>query len=185
MGSSQHHEMKEDHEMNKHHEMKMQGGHDNASYTPLVLVLAGVLVAAVVTAWLRGDLAGLELMRLFMGYFFITFAAFKFLDLKAFADAYAEYDLVAARSKAYSLAYPFIELGLGLAYLASWQLPVVNVITLIVMLVSSAGVLNALLGKQKIRCACLGAVVKLPMTTVTLIEDLGMAAMAAVMLFLL
>ena len=34
-----------------------------------------------------------------------------------------------------------------------------------------------------IRCACLGTALNLPMTTITLVEDLGMAAMAAVMLF--
>jgi len=31
--------------------------------------------------------------------------------------------------------------------------------------------------KRAIRCACLGPVLKLPMTKVTLVEDLGMAAM--------
>jgi hypothetical protein len=43
-------------------------------------------------------------------------------------------------------------------------------------------VLKALLDKRAIRCACLGTALNLPMTTITLIEDLGMAAMAAVML---
>ena len=50
------------------------------------------------------------------------------------------------------------------------------------MLIGSLGVLRALLDKRAIRCACLGTAIKLPMTTVTLVEDLGMAAMAAVML---
>jgi hypothetical protein len=38
------------------------------------------------------------------------------------------------------------------------------------------------MNKQKIRCACLGAVFNLPMSTITIIEDLLMVAMAAWML---
>jgi hypothetical protein len=50
------------------------------------------------------------------------------------------------------------------------------------MLLGGVGVLKALLKKQAIRCACLGTTLNLPMTTITLVEDLGMAAMAAIML---
>ena len=50
------------------------------------------------------------------------------------------------------------------------------------MLVGSVGVVQSLLNKRQIRCACLGAVFNLPMSTVTLLEDGVMAAMAAVMI---
>jgi hypothetical protein len=50
--------------------------------------------------------------------------------------------------------------------------------------VSAVGVLKALLDRRAIRCACLGTALNLPMTKVTLVEDLGMAAMAAGMLAL-
>lgn len=46
----------------------------------------------------------------------------------------------------------------------------------------SAGVANSLVNRRKVKCACLGSVFNLPMSTVTLIEDAGMAAMAAIML---
>jgi hypothetical protein len=58
----------------------------------------------------------------------------------------------------------------------------INAITLVVMAFSSIGVILAVMNKQKIRCACLGTGFNLPMTTVTIIEDLLMAAMAAWML---
>ena len=38
------------------------------------------------------------------------------------------------------------------------------------------------MNKSRIQCACLGAVFKLPMSTVTIVEDVGMVAMAAWML---
>jgi hypothetical protein len=50
------------------------------------------------------------------------------------------------------------------------------------MLLGAAGVLNALRQKKQLRCACLGTALNLPMTTVTLVEDLAMAAMAGAML---
>jgi hypothetical protein len=45
--------------------------------------------------------------------------------------------------------------------------------------ISSIGVIKSVLNKRKIQCACLGAVFNLPMSTVTIIEDLLMVAMAA------
>lgn len=72
--------------------------------------------------------------------------------------------------------------GLGVAYLLAWAPIVTNSVTLVLMLAGATGVLKALLDKRSIRCACLGTALNLPMTKVTLVEDLTMAAMAAVML---
>ena len=51
-----------------------------------------------------------------------------------------------------------------------------------VMGFSALGVIKAVLNKQAIRCACLGSVFNLPMSYVTIIENMGMVAMAAWML---
>jgi hypothetical protein len=48
---------------------------------------------------------------------------------------------------------------------------------------SSIGVIQSVLDKRKIRCACLGAVFNLPMSTITIIENLTMVVMACVMLW--
>ncbi len=77
--------------------------------------------------------------------------------------------------------YPFVELALGIAYLTSFQMQWTLIATIIVMGISSIGVIRAVLDKQKIKCACLGTGFSLPMSTVTIIEDLGMVAMAVLM----
>jgi copper chaperone CopZ len=154
-----------------------------ATYRPLLLLLAFVLAASVLVQIPSGRVDGMETMRLFMAGFFLAFSFFKLLDIHAFADAYAGYDLLAARWHGWGLVYPFVELALGLAYLANWQPLWVNAITLVVMAFSAIGVVRAVLNKSEIRCACLGAVFNLPMSTVTIIEDLGMAAMAAAMVW--
>ena len=100
-------------------------------------------------------------------------------------DAYAIYDLIAKRSRIYGYAYPLIELALGASYLFGYRLLAMAWITLTLMILGSIGVAAELRKKNKIPCACLGVVFKIPMTWVTLIEDLSMAAMAAVMIALL
>ncbi|MEI9956322.1 MAG: hypothetical protein WDM90_08485 [Ferruginibacter sp.] len=57
-----------------------------------------------------------------------------------------------------------------------------NYVTLIVMSVSIIGVLQSVFNKRKIKCACLGAVFNLPMSTVTIIEDALMIAMSIAMI---
>jgi hypothetical protein len=47
---------------------------------------------------------------------------------------------------------------------------------------SSIGVIQSVVNKRKIRCACLGAVFNLPMSTVTIMEDLLMVVMSGMML---
>ncbi|MBB5038783.1 heavy-metal-associated domain-containing protein [Prosthecobacter dejongeii] len=154
------------------------------TYRPLIILLAYLLAIIAASAWAQGSFHLGEAMRLFMGGFFIAFSFFKLLDLCGFADAYRSYDLIAKAIPAYGFVYPFMELGLGLAYLANVQPTVVNAVTAVVMGVSLLGVLQAVLSKKTIRCACLGTVFNLPMSTVTIIEDALMVLMAIAALLL-
>jgi copper chaperone CopZ len=154
-----------------------------AEYWPLIVVVSFLVLGSLAANWHDGAMHWHGAMNGFMGAFFLVFAAFKFLDLRGFASAYAEYDLLAKRLPAYGRLYPFLEAGLGLAYLAGlWPVPVL-LATIVLMVFSSLGVIAALRQKRVIRCACLGTVLVLPMSTVTLVEDLGMALMAAAMLW--
>jgi len=119
-----------------------------------------------------------------MAGFFLVFSAFKFLDLRGFADAYASYDVLAKHWRGYGYLYPFLELGLGILYLVASESPLTHVATIILMGFSSLGVIKALSQKQAIRCACLGTVLNLPMSTITLVEDLSMVFMAITMLMI-
>jgi copper chaperone CopZ len=149
------------------------------TYYPLVL-LVGFLVGVVAMVEVRaGGFHWGRAMGNFMGAFFLAFSFFKLLDLRGFADAYRGYDVVARRVPAYGYAYPFVELLLGVAYITAFQPFATNLVTLVVMAVSSVGVIQSLLNKRAIRCACLGTVFNLPMSTVTLVEDGLMVAMAA------
>jgi copper chaperone CopZ len=154
------------------------------SLYPLFLIVGYIAGAVLLVAYATSQWEPMTLMRHFMAGFFLVFSFFKLLDPAGFVSAYRGYDLIARRSVAYARAYPFIELALGIVYLVNVLPIAVNLVTLGLMLVGAAGVLKALLDKRAIRCACLGTALNLPMTKVTLVEDLTMAAMAAGMLVL-
>jgi copper chaperone CopZ len=155
------------------------------SLYPLFLIVAYIAGTVVLIAAVSRDWSLHSLMQDFMAGFFLVFSFFKLLDLPGFVDAYQSYDIVARRFRAWGFVYPFVELALGVAYLLGIYLVLVNGVTLVLMLVGAIGVLQSLLNKRAIRCACLGTALNLPMTKVTLVEDLGMAAMAGAMLVLL
>ena len=152
------------------------------TYKPLLLVIAYIITITLTIEISFGHFVSNRWMQNFMAGFFIVFSFFKLLDLVGFANSYAMYDLLAKRCKSYAYTYPFIELGLGLAYILQLHMTAVYWVTLIVMGFSTIGVILAVSKKQTIQCACLGTGFNLPMSTVTIIEDLAMVAMAVFML---
>lgn len=155
------------------------------TYYPLILITAYITVVSLIPNISAMGISWHGWMNHFMAGFFLVFSAFKLLDIQGFATAYATYDVLASRWRGYGYLYPFLELGLGLAYLRQPVDPIVLVITAVLMGFSSIGVLQALFQKRKIRCACLGTILKLPMSGITLVEDLLMTVMALLMLITL
>ena len=154
-----------------------------ATYKPILLIFLYISIIAGISATANGGFNWMQGMNIFMAGFFLTFSFFKMLDLSGFAESYAMYDIVAKQIKVWGYLYAFVELGLGIAYAIGIAPVLTNIITLVVMTVSIIGVLQSVWSKRKIRCACLGAVFNLPMSTVTIIEDALMIAMSAVMLY--
>ena len=150
--------------------------------TPLLSIFALIIVLTIGTALYQNDFNSMNIMMLSMAFFFIVFGLFKLNNLKGFATAYAMYDVIAMKSRAYALAYPFIEIVLGFMYLYSLGGIYRDIFTLIIMSISAYGVWKALLKNEEIPCACLGTVFKVPMTKVTLFENLFMALMALYMI---
>lgn len=147
-------------------------------YWPL---FALILVAAL-AAWALAH-RGSPWMPLFMGFFLSQFALLKLFHPADFAEGFKMYDLVAKKFSPYAHIYPIIELALGLAYLSGfWPIPT-YLATIVVMGVGALGVLQALRQGLDVRCACMGTVLDVPLSTVTLTEDIVMGLMALWMLF--
>ena len=156
-----------------------------ATYKPIILIFGYISIISIISAVQNGHFNWIKGMNIFMAGFFLTFSFFKLLDVKGFAESYSIYDVIAKKFSLWGFVYPFIELALGVAYAVNFQPIFTNAVTVVVMSVSIMGVLQSVFNKRTIKCACLGAVFNLPMSTVTIIEDALMIAMSIGMLFAL
>ena len=154
-------------------------------YKPILLIFGYILSITLLIEYIHKDFIWMRWMNHFMAGFFLVFSFFKILNLKGFAESYAMYDIVAKKWNGWGYMYAFIELGLGFAFLAAFNPLLTNAITFVVMTISITGVLQSVLNKQKIKCACLGDVFNLPMSTITIIEDALMIGMSGVMLLMM
>ena len=155
------------------------------TYKPIVLIFLYITVITVLIQAINQQFDVMQWMQHFMAGFFLVFSFFKMLNLKGFAESYAMYDVIARRLPVWAHIYAFLELLLGIAFLVNYNPLITNLVTAIVMAISIIGVLQTVLNKKKIQCACLGAVFNLPMSTVTIIEDGLMIVMSLTMLFII
>ena len=165
-----------------HNETQEQAQSWFETYKPLLLIFFYISLVTVLIQFNSKNHDWMQAMSHFMAGFFLVFSFFKLLNLKGFAESYVMYDVLAKQVPAWAYLYVFIELLLGIAYLTNFNPLLTNLVTFIVMTISIIGVLQSVLNKKKIQCACLGAVFNLPMSTVTIIEDGLMIAMSAIMI---
>ncbi len=122
-------------------------------------------------------------MYQFMGATFIALSYFKLLDLPKFADAFSTYDPIAAKFFKYGYIYPFFELFTGIGLLLAIETRVLSIFVILFLLPTTVGVINALRQNRKFQCACLGTAFNLPLTKVTIIENVIMIAMSIMIIF--
>ncbi len=157
--------------------------HSIKDYVPLLVVFAFIAASSATHVFLMGNTL-INWSMAIMGYFFLFFALFKFIDLPGFKEGYTHYDLIAKRVPTWGYVYPFVELALGVLYLLNFQNPVLYFLTILITVINVISVSIKLAKKEKFMCACLGTILKVPLTTVTLIEYGVMGLMAGGMLLI-
>ena len=165
-----------------HNEIQEQAKSWFETYKPIVLIFFYISLITVLIQFKNEKINSIEAMQHFMAGFFLVFSFFKLLNLKGFAESYVMYDVLAKKIPLWGYLYAFIELALGIGYSINFNPLLINSVTLIVMSLSIIGVLQSVLNKKKIQCACLGVVFNLPMSTVTIIEDALMILMSGLMI---
>lgn len=166
----------------EHNEKTEQARNWLTTYKPILLIFAYITGITLLTEWMQGSFLWMRWMNHFMAGFFLVFSFFKLLNLRGFAQSYSMYDIVAKKWNGWGYVYAFTELALGLAFVTGFNPILTNSVTFVLMTVSIVGVLQSVMNKRKIKCACLGAVFNLPMSTITIIEDALMIGMSAIML---
>lgn len=155
--------------------------HSIKDYAPLFIVFVFIAASSATHVFLMGNTL-INWSMASMGYFFLFFALFKFIDLPGFKEGYTHYDFIAQRVPAWGYVYPFVELALGLLYLLNFQSPTLYFLTILITIINVISVSIKLVKKEKFMCACLGTILKVPLTTVTLIEYGLMGFMAGALL---
>lgn len=152
-------------------------------YTRFLLVICSIVVTSNALYLLGENLETIEFVRTFMGVFMVVFAGFKFLGYRMFTQMFPSYDLIAKRLGLYAKVYPFVELLLGIGMLLDLGGFTRDMTTVVVMTIGAVGIINSLyIKKQKMHCACLGNIIKLPLSWVSLFENILMSVLAVVML---
>jgi hypothetical protein len=153
-------------------------------FLPLFFItLLVVIFATGHTLWLQG---GLHIfMQYFMAGYFLIFGLLKVSNWSAFVRSYKKYDWAAAHSNIYAQIYPGLEILLGVAYYLDMFPVLLNIFVLTLMIEKGLSVYQSIQAKKISKCACLGGWFSIPITYVTVFEDLLMAAMAFWMIMMM
>lgn len=153
---------------------------EKKSYLPLIFLIGvGLLMGFSIARFSHW----MVIMQYFMGSILCLFSLVKLFDIKGFASSFATYDLLASKFIAYGYVYPFIELGLGLGILSNYMVSLFALITVLFMAFGSLGVFKAIKEKKDLSCACMGSIIKVPLSVVSLLEDLLMGVMGIILFF--
>ena len=151
---------------------------------PLLIALTVVTLIAIALQIPTQTLAWEQFLPNFMGAFFFIFSLFKLANIRGFSSSFKQYDVLAKYVPFFAPVYPFIELILGFCYLSKLGLLPINVVTLIVMTSQNIGITKSLIQKTNVQCACLGSTFNIPITPITLLENIVMSLMALGMIVL-
>ena len=103
------------------------------TYKPILLIFFYISSITLLLQAINNQFDQMQWMRHFMAGFFLVFSFFKMLNLKAFAESYIMYDVVARKIPVWAYIYAFIEMALGIAYLIDYNPFLTNLATFLVI----------------------------------------------------
>ena len=152
------------------------------SKKPIFVALSIVIITSFSLQLPSGRFDFNSWMMDYMGIFFVLFSFLKLLNVTGFSNTFKEYDIIAKYIPFFAVGYPFIELGLGLAFLSETFLFIAALGTLFFMISQSIGVVKSLRHSEQIQCACMGSTVNLSISSLTLFENMVMIMMSIYMI---
>jgi hypothetical protein len=118
------------------------------------------------------------IMKNTMGTILILFGFLKIVSLHNFVDIFSKYDIITKNFKFYGYVYPFIELGLGYNLLNNISLNKTFISIIIIMSLNLSGTLISIYNKTNLRCGCLGSLFHIPLSYISLSENIFMILMS-------
>jgi len=155
------------------------------TYQPIFMIAGSALLGSLVFPNAHHGEGGIaQTLSAFMGLFLFPLALLKLFDVGGFVKAFANYDLAARFIPGYALAYPFLEMALAIGFLSGIWPDLTHFTALVIGVVGTAGIVRVLSKGERIQCACVGSTLKVPLGSVSIAENAGMAGMAALLLIL-
>lgn len=152
-----------------------------AFYRPLIIIGSIAVLFAVIQTTIVGWSEHTFMQYLMAGYF-IFFGSLKIIGWRGFVASYRQYDDIAKRSRVYVTLYPLIEVGIGMTYYVGVQWLPFDIFVTLLMSQKAFSTWRTVRKGAVVQCACLGSFFSIPVTRVTVFEDLLMAAMALYMI---
>lgn len=127
-----------------------------------------------------------ELMPRTMGTIFLVLGLLKLTDLRSFSKIFSNYDIAAKRVPVYGYLYPFLEILIGLSlFVKDYRVTAYKTI-IVLMTFGLLGIFKIMISKKgttlKLRCGCMGSLLHVPLSYVTISENLVMIAMSSYLL---
>jgi glutaredoxin len=139
------------------------------SYTPVIALFSTAGLIALATSLGFSGFMGISLSML---------ASLKLMDIHAFAESFAKYDLITQRFKPYGQVYPFAELLIGLGLLSGAVPLATGIGATLVGISGGISVFKAVyIDKMALNCACIGGNSRAPLGVVSFAENAIMAIM--------
>ena len=152
-------------------------------FYPLILTFIFIIGGACISQYNFDTWKWNEFMKNLMGIMLITFSYLKLLNPSGFKKSFSNYDYLAKYVPIYGYIYPLIELTLGLLYIIEVFPIIINSLVIVIFTFNLIQVGIVIYQGKKLECACMGSLgLKLPLSWVTILEDLFMIIMAIIML---
>jgi len=148
----------------------------NIYQTSLLLLTIMTFIYIINLYYLQWNLNTLSKKKQFisnvLGTVLIFLGIIKLYNLSSFVSTFNKYDLIASNVPFYGYIYPFLEIILGILFLKQSNIKSLYTVTIIFISINLLGVINGLQSKYKLKCGCMGSFVDLPLSYLTIIENL-------------
>lgn len=145
------------------------------SYLPVITVFSVAMFMAIAESF--------SMFR-FMGFSLCLLSLLKLMKIRSFAKAFQHYDMLSKILPSYAFIFPFLELFVGLGFLANSFHFFVGMGALILGSLGTYSIYTAVYVEEKdLNCACVGGDTNVPLGAVSITENIIMTLMGIWFLF--
>lgn len=148
----------------------------NIYQTSLLLLTIMIIIYLGNLYYLNWNLDTLEKKKTFLhnvvGTVFLLLGIVKLYNLNQFVSIFNKYDIIGSNIPSYGYLFPFLEIILGILFLKQSKIRLLYPFTIILITINILGVINGLQSKYKLKCGCIGSFIDLPLSYLTILENL-------------